>query len=70
MFFLIYYIIMFCCCTRGKKIKYEPLKTIQIEIHNEEREAKKTKEAKKPKEEKEENALLPPLPKSDTEDEY
>jgi len=58
MFFLIYYIIMFCCCTREKKIKYEPLRTIQIEIHNEE------------KKEKEEKTLFPPLPKSDTEDEY
>lgn len=51
---------MFCCCAREKKIKYEPLRTIQIEIHNEEKEAKEGKEGK---------ALLPPLPKSDTEDE-
>ena len=28
---------MFCCCTREKKIKYEPLRTIQIDIQKEEK---------------------------------
>jgi hypothetical protein len=28
---------MFCCCTREKKIKYEQLRTIQIDIKKEEK---------------------------------
>ena len=47
---------MFCCCAREKKIKYEPLRTIQIDIQ---------------KEEGNEKVQLPPLPDSedDTDDE-